>query len=341
VKQYTYQAPFVATWKVDLWGKLRNAALAAKCDSEAKNEVLRYIKLGVSADVAATYYQIRTLDMQLEIYDKTKEVRKSAVEVTTARYEAGITNYADVSRAIVQYENVISEIIEATRERASLENRLGVLIGRNPSEFLFAKGELVDLPTVNPISPCSMIRRRPDIARAERALAARFMDIGVAKADLYPDLTVSGTLGYFSPDFPEMFKWRTRLWNFALQVSQSLFDAGKRTDRVMQAESVYYQTVFEFERAVILAFKEVEDALFAIKQRDAQGEALDKSIEASEITFDLLTTRYIDGLISYLEVVDAERTLLDSERIRSQVRFFQYFSRIQLMQALGGYVDVE
>ena len=335
--QIKYALPFDAIYEVDLWGKLHNAYDASLANAEASQQALYTMQLSVTAEVAMSYFRLRALDTQLEALQRGISLRQNAVEVNRSRYNGGLINYADVTRAQVELSNTKAESADVTRQRAIQENILAVLSGVPASEFCLEPSPLYGLPPTIPAGiPSDLLCQRPDIAEAERTMASLHAQIGVAYASLFPSFTLTGCLGATSPDISQLLAWKARLWSIGANVAQSIFDAGRNRANIGIAKAQYMESLCQYEERVLVAFREVEDALANIYELDKQANELHTAAQAAQETTDLSQERYNKGLMNYLDVVDAERSLLDAQRNAAKVRGDQYISTVLLVKALGG-----
>lgn len=332
-----YMVPININYEVDLWNQVRNGYNVALFTAEAQLEALHDLQLSMTADLAEHYFILRALDAELEILEKTRISRKNAIEINQSRFASGLANYTDVSRALTELANVEADYQETLRQRTMQENMIATLIGTPASDFTLNFLPLADMPPVIPTAiPASILIQRPDLRQAERVVAASWANVGVAKANFYPSLDLAGSIGYLGTGWTHLFDWKSRFWSYTINVGQILFDGGALTGNMQAARAQYLQEIAGYQQTALVAFQEVEDALANLKYRDTQGQFLMDSIQASNDTYVLSQLRYDKGLITYLEVVDAERQLLEAQR--SYIRVFggQYTATVQLVRALGG-----
>lgn len=337
-----YTLPIDASYEVDLFGKIRNTSYAAWTHVQAVQFDYTSIALTLTTDVALNYFACKALDAQIVVLDDTIRSRKDEVEVTQARFDAGLVNYSDVSRALNQLATAYGDLEIAEQARRAQENALAVLLGYYASEFTIPPSPLQTLSsTVSPDTPWTLLQKRPDVASAERTLAEQNALIGVAKAGYFPSLTLNGTLGYSSLDWDRLLNWQSRLWAWGIQASQLLFD-GYRVQGEVEAQTArFMQALGQYTQTTLVAYQEAEDALSAQKHSRAKFEYDEEAVEAAEDTRSISNERYLKGLVTYLDVVDAERTLLANRLERERTRFQTYQSTIQLIKAIGGGFELE
>ena len=332
-----YNVPLTLQYEVDLWHKLWYNEEAALSTAEASTEAWKAVYLSLTASVASQYFQIRTLDGEYDYLSKTLISRKGSLDILTERFDAGLINEEDVARAQVEWANAKAEIANTLRQRENFVNTLAVLLGVPASTFCLELNPLAGTPPAVPAGlPSTMLKSRPDIAEAERRVSARFADIGFFRADLFPSISLTAALGFASPDFGKLFEWISRLWSLGANVSQTVFDAGINVSNLEAAKARHGQAVAEYYQKVLVAFQEVESALNSKRLRREQLEALDASVASGNRLMFLSSDRYEHGLTTYLDVVDAERSLLETQRVAIQVRGLEFEATIDLIKALGG-----
>jgi multidrug efflux system outer membrane protein len=332
-----YTIPFNVNYQVDLWNQIRNGYNAALFTEDATLEAFNALILTITADIAANYFILRSLDSEREVLVESQLIRKNAVEINRARYDAGLVNYTDVSRAITEYADVNADYEDMLRQRDIQENIIAQLIGVPPPEFSVDYSPLNEEPPFIPAGiPASIITKRPDIREKERLIAASWSDIAVAYADYLPSLNLAGSIGYSTPVWSHLLDWQSRFWSYTISIAQMVFDGGAVSGNVHLAKAEYLENLANYRENVLVAFKEVEDALAGIKYRRTQEIFLKEAVDAAKDTLNLSQERYDRGIVTYLDVVDAERTLLDSKK--SYVRVFgsRFISTVDLIRAIGG-----
>lgn len=341
LRQEQYQFPIEGTVNFDIWNELGLNYESAKEEAQAYCYAWQWVILGITTEVANNYYSLRTLDSELEVIAGSIAIRENQVSITSSRFEAGIVNYTDVSRAQTELTNAKAEYEDILRLRAMFENALATLTGQPAPCFELADSPLVgDVPEIPAGIPCAIIERRADIRQAERLVAAAHDQIGVAWAGFLPSVSLTGSFGYANPGLDDLFSWQSRFWTYLWNVSQVLFDGGALIANYQVAWAVYYQSVSEYYRRILVGYQEVEDALAEIEYRGYQEYELMQSVDSATTTLKLTQLLYEEGLIDYLDVVDAERTYLDAQRAEVRAYGAQFIATSRLVRALGGSWDL-
>lgn len=335
--QTQYLVPLNLSYEVDLWGQLNNAYYAALIRAQAASQAYLSVLLSLTADVASTYFQLRSLDAQQEVIQKNIRVRQHAVEINQVRFKAGLIVFLDVSRAEVELARARSDSDHVRRLRGLEENLLATLVGTPAPLFSLAYNPLLTPPPVIPKGLSSeLLCRRPDIAEAERNLAAAYREVGVAYANFFPSLSLNASLGFSSPFADQLFSWQSRFWQVGLNIMQTVFDAGHNQANFDYYKALFREAMAHYQQKVLQSFEEVENGLVNLREYAHQAHDLADAVRAAHITLELSQMRYNRGLINYLDVVDAERQLLETEQNSVIVLGNRYSSTVMLIRALGG-----
>ncbi len=335
--QTTYQAFLSASWEIDLWGRIRRLSEAAQADLLATEEARRGVVLSLVSSVAVGYTVLRDLDKQLEISRRTAQTREDAVKLFDLRFKGGVVSQVEMAQVISEYEAAAAAVPSAERAIAQAENALAVLLGRNPGPI--PRGKTIDelnLPPVPAGLPSDLLERRPDIRQAEQNLIAANARIGAARALYYPTISLTGLFGVASASLGNLFSGPARTWSFAGSLSGPIFTGGGIEGQVAQAEAQQKQLLATYERAIQNAFREVDDALVdQLKSRErlaAQG----RQVAALRDYARLSRLRYEGGYTSYLEVLDAERSLFNAELSYAQTQADLFSALVNVYKAMGG-----
>jgi multidrug efflux system outer membrane protein len=335
--QTTYQAVLNASWEIDLWGRIRRLSEAAQADLLSTEEARRGIVLSVVTAVASGYVNLRDFDKQLAISRRTASSRLEALKLFELRFAGGIVSQVELAQIRSEYEAAAAAIPAAERAVAQTENALATLLGRNPGPIL--RGRSVDdlsLPAVPAGLPSQLLERRPDVRQAEQNLIAANARIGAARALYYPTISLTGFFGGASSDLDNLFNGAARVWSYAGSVAGPIFTGGQLSGTVAQAEAQQRQLLATYERTIQTAFREVDDALVDhLKSRDrlaAQG----RQVEALRDYARLSRLRYDNGYTSYLEVLDAERSLFNAELGYAQTQADVFNALINIYKSMGG-----
>ena len=332
-----YGVNLSASFELDVWGKLRRATESARASLLASEQGKGTVVLTVVTTVASGYIQLRALDRQLEIAQRTSQSLGEAARLQRVRFEEGAVPASDYQQAESQYREALARVPELEREIAQQENFISVLLGHNPG--LVPRGRDIDallFPAVPDGLPASLLQRRPDIRQAEQNLIAANANIGVAKAAYFPDINLTALLGLESAQLSDLFKGPSRAWSFGAGVLQPIFNAGRLRSQVAQAEAVQRQALHTYEKSIISAFQDVENALIDRTKFGQVREEQAKNVEALRSFRDLADLRYREGATIYLEVASAEQSLFIAQLayVVTQAQLFQSYAN--LYKAMGG-----
>jgi multidrug efflux system outer membrane protein len=337
-KGRSYTLPLSATYEIDLWGRVRRAMQSAQANVEASEADQRGVLLTLTADIARYYFALKQINAELQVVRDTARSRQEEVEVNESRYRAGLASDLDVQRARVEIATALSDVADLQRQSAQAINALAVAIGVAPANFVVPELNLL-APTPPQIPagiPSQLLERRPDLAQAELILRARTADIGVALANRLPSIQLMGNVGYSGPQIGDLFTPANRYWNIGPAIHLPIFDGGRLKAQEMQSRAVAEEALADYRQKALAAFQEVDDALTALREQSAQIDALDKGKVAAQEAASLSRMRYRRGFSNYLDVIDAERSLLQIERSRLQIIGAQYASTIGLIKGIGG-----
>jgi multidrug efflux system outer membrane protein len=330
------------SYEVDLWGRVRRSFESARADAQASLASFQGVLLTLHSDVAQNYFGLRALDAEIAIVSATVDLRKEQVRLVRSRFEGGIGNDLDVARAETELATTEADAASLAKRRAALENALAILVGANPSAFKFAALSDVSTnwnpqpPGIPAGLPGDLLERRPDVSEAERQLAAANARIGVAKASFYPVVRLTGSGGYLSGDVENLFNWESRVWSFGPSVSLPLFAGGRLRANYQRSQFDYDEAVAKYRQQILVAFGDVEDSLAGIRHLADQSAAQGRAVSNAQRAALLATDRYKSGIVSYLEVVDANREALQAERGNAQLAGQREVAAVQLIKALGG-----
>ncbi len=339
--QYRYKAQGVISYDLDLFGANRSASSAA--DLTALGEAANYqaAMLSLEADVAQAYYALRALDREQEILNTTQKLREETRDLTKRSLKIGDVSELDVTRAESELAATKAEALGVSRRRAEAEHNLALLLGKPPAALNMTKNAIKGVPPVVPAGlPSELLERRPDIQVAEKKMAAANESIGVARAAFFPvlNLTVSG--GFESGQLGQLFDWSSRTWLLGPLVGTiatlPVFDAGKNFSNLALTKAQFQESVANYRQSVLVAFREVEDQLSGLRYLKGEADAQAENVRAARKAFSIAKTRYENGYISYLDFIDAQRSLLAAERAEVQVLGGRYVATVQLIRALGG-----
>ena len=333
-----YDIPFDLSYEIDLWGRVRRGFESAHAEAEVTRAELYSIRLILTAEVAASYFQLRELDSAVDIIDEAIKLRQYAVDVVQDRVRGGVTSELDFNRAKAELARAQTDRVDILRRRRELETALSVLCGQLPGDFKVAKKPLrvEDVPDVPVILPSELLERRPDIAMAERKVAAANARIGVAEAAFFPRVTLSASGGIRSVEFDNLAEWESRFWSLGPEVEWPIFSGGRNKATLKASEAEYVSTVEDYRQTVLEAVGEVETAMSNINFYQEQAKVQYQVLTSSRETAKLSISRYREGLVTFLEVIDAERSRLDAELQATQILTQRLLGTVQLIRSLGG-----
>lgn len=324
-------------YEVDLFGRLARTTDAAALDAQAREALLESTRLLVQANVAQTYFTIRALDNERALVRATLVAYHDTLRLTERRFQAGDVAELDVARVTSEVAATESDALALDRARAELEHALAVLIGEVASRFQLASADwTAAVPLIPPGVPSTVLARRPDVSAAQRSMLAAQARVGVANAAWFPNLLLTGSAGYASPELGDLFKWSARAWSVGALLSLPIFDGGRREAGVQNAQAELEAALATYREQILVAFKDVEDQLSSLRLLDDQAAAQARAVAAADRATMLSNSRYRNGLVSQLELLDAQRSELRNRRQALQVRSAQYQATVALIRALGG-----
>ena len=326
-----------AGWDADLWGRVRRNVESSEASAAATAADLESVRLLVQSELVINYLQLRVLDTQKKLLDETAVAFAKSLELTQNRYKAGLAGRVDVAQAEAQLKSTQAQSIDTGVQRAQLEHAIAVLLGASPAEFTLPPAPIkAAVPAIPTGLPSELLERRPDIAAAERRVAAANAQIGVAKAAFYPSLTLSGSAGFQSSSFARWLTVPSRVWSLGPELALSLFDGGQRKALTDQALASYDASVATYRQTVLNAFQDVEDNVAALRLLEQEANVQEEAVRAARQAVELTTNQYKAGLVSYLNVVSVQTTLLSNERTALSLMGRRLTAAALLVRALGG-----
>ncbi|RSL18411.1 multidrug efflux system outer membrane protein [Edaphobacter aggregans] len=331
------QLPLFASYEIDAWGRVRRSIESSRATQEATEADLRFVTLSVEANVAVTYYQMRETDQELAILDSTIDTLKQSVTLTTNLFQHGLGSELEVKQAQTLLDQTISQEQALEIQRAQLEHGLAVLLGRTVEGFSVPRSPNDAVPPQIPIGlPGDLLERRPDIVEADRNVAAATAQIGVAKAAYFPQLSLSALAGYESTNATSLVNWQNTIASLGASAAAPIFTGGRLKAGVEQAQATYRQSLAQYEKAVLVSYQETEDQLSALHFLEEQSQSQGRAVVEAKAAEDIALSRYKGGLVSYLDVVFAEQTVLANERTAAQIAGERMVASVVLIKTLGG-----
>jgi NodT family efflux transporter outer membrane factor (OMF) lipoprotein len=333
----SYQASLGASWEPDLWGRLRGGVESATASAAASQADLASATLSAQGELAANYLNLRETDVQSELLQATIAGYQRVRQITQNRYDAGVIPKTDLLQAETQLASAQADQVGLQRQRAQLEHAIAVLIGKTPADFsLSPVAWSPTVPDIPLVLPATLLQRRPDIAGAERRVAAANAQIGIARAGYFPSIGLTASYGYGASRVGDLFNASAAAWSLGLSLAQRIFDAGAVTAQVAAARAVQERTAAQYRQTVLVAFQDVEDQLAATRVLALQLTFRQAASAAADQVEQQVLNRYRAGQVSYTEVVTAQATALQARRTLAQLQADRQVVAVALIQALGG-----
>ncbi len=335
--------PIDLNYEVDLWGRIRRGVTAARERAQADSADLAVARLSLQAELALDYFNLRSVDAQMQLLDDTVKAYQQALQLTQDRYNEGVTNLNDVSQAETQLQATQVIRTDLENDRARNQHAIAILIGMPPADFHLPARTVKDpttstrtLPRIPAGIPSQLLERRPDIASMERRMAAANEQIGIAQAAYYPTMNISAVAGLMGTSALNWFTWPSRFWAVGTSLSETVFDAGRRRAGVAVAQADYDATVATYRQTVLTSFQQVEDNLAAIRILEREAEQQHTATHSAEQTLDLSEARYEGGVDAYLQVITSQTAALQNERNDINIQLRREQATVLLIKALGG-----
>ena len=329
--------PFDLSYEVDIWGRLRRAFEASASNAQASLADFENMILTLKADVATNYFALRAVDAQIDVERASLRAYRKNLDLTNSRFQGGISTELDVDQAKATLAAAEAQLGQYEQSRAQFEHAIAVLVGQPPETFSLKFHPLDIAPPHIPAGlPSNLLERRPDVAAAERRVAAQNAEIGVAIGSYFPVLRLTGNAGLSSDDIGLLFNWQSRVWSYGPSIQFPIFEGGRIAANVKQQRATYEENVANYRQAVLTAFQDVEDSLSATKYLTVQYEAENRAYQAYQRALDLTNARYTTGLVSYFDVIQAQDLSLNAQQLTVQLAGNRIAATIRLIKALGG-----
>ncbi len=329
--------PLDLSYEVDLWGRIRRTVASAREQFQASAADLENVRLSLHAEVGTDYFEAHSLDAQKQLLENTVVAYRKALQLTTNRFEGGLASKAEVTQAQTQLNTTEAQDIDVRVARAQYEHAIAVLLGKPPEGFKLPVMPLKQAPPPVPIGvPSQLLERRPDIAGAERRMAAANEQIGIARTAFFPQLLLTASGGFEGTSLLNWFNWPSRFWAVGPQMLETVFDAGRRRAQVESAQAAYDADVASYRQTALTAFQEVEDNLSTLRILEQELAKQHEATVSAENSLQLSLNRYKGGLVTYLEVITAQSTALSNERTEVDLLRRRMDASVLLIKALGG-----
>ncbi|HLY63010.1 MAG TPA: efflux transporter outer membrane subunit [Terriglobia bacterium] len=332
-----YNLPIDFTYVADLWGSIHRSVTASAAAAQLSAAQLENARLSLQAELAVDYFQLHGSDGDHDLLDRTVKSYQEYLTLTQNRYNGGIASGGDVAQAETQLHTARAQLIDLGESRAQFEHAIAILTGKPPADLSIPLVPLNATPPPIPAGvPSALLERRPDIAGAERQMAAANEQIGIAQAAYYPTLTLSASGGLESGRFLRWFSWPSRFWSVGPQLAETLFDAGRRRAQTDQARAAFDATVANYRQTVLTGFQQVEDNLAALRVLSDEAQAEDDAVKAAQRSLQISSDQYKAGTVSYLQVITTQAIALQDERTAVDIQTRRMVASVLLVQALGG-----
>lgn len=338
----SFSAEASASWELDLWGKLRRSLEENKASAQASQAELANITLSAQSELAQDYFQLRIMDQQIALYQQSVQAYERYLQVINNKYQAGAESRSTLAQAQLQLESARASALDYVWQRAQLEHAIALLIGKTPAEFSLAAAPLTaTMPAIPHALPSELLQRRPDIAYAERNVAAANAAVGVAIAGYYPDLTLSASGGFTSSALHNLISLPNRVWSLGPELSGTLLDFGATSAKVEQARAAYDASVASYRQAVLQGFTEVENYLVQLNTLQDELAAQQRAATAAQDSARVTRNQYEAGMIDYLDVATTENASLSQQQSLLSLQSTQWVASVELIAALGGGWDAK
>ncbi len=334
----SFSVPLDLSYEIDIWGRVRRSFESAQAQAQASVADFENVLLTLHSDVAVDYLTLREYDRETVILQDTVKARTESLRINKVRVQAGRATNVDVAQAETDLTNAEAQLAAVQQSRAETENALTVLCGADVNQLAlaFAPLDLTPPPGVPVGLPASVLERRPDVAEAERTMAARNAQIGVAYAAFFPAVSLTGQGGYLSARATDLFTWNNSIWSFGPTITLPIFAGGENVSNLQVARAQYDESVAQYRSTVLNSVKDVENALADLHFLARQSEALQKSVQSARQATDLEKKRFLVGQTNYTDVIVADENRLAVERNDAQVRGQRLYATVRLIKALGG-----
>jgi NodT family efflux transporter outer membrane factor (OMF) lipoprotein len=337
ITQNSYTLPFTVNYELDIFGRRRRSIEAAQASYQSNAADLENVRLLITSELAGDFFSLRQLDTQISLLSRTVDALSKGLDLVNSRYHGGVASGLDVAQEETLLDTTRTQLTLLNQQRKQFEDAIAVLVGKSAPDFHIAARELaVQPPTLNAGLPSDLLERRPDIAEAEREMAVANAQIGIAKAAYYPSFNLFANGGWQAADIAKLASIQSTFWAIGANVAESIFTGGGRRAQVQFAQAGYDATVANYRGTVLQAFREVQDSLTGLTILDQAFQSQQQAVDASRRNLDIATNRYKGGLVSYLDVVTAQQTLLTNEQELAILQGQKLVTSVLLVKALGG-----
>jgi NodT family efflux transporter outer membrane factor (OMF) lipoprotein len=337
VTQNDFTLPFSASYEVDLFGRVRRNLEAANASLQASAADLENVRLVLTAELAADYFNLRELDREAGVVRQSVEIQQKGLDLVNQRHSGGVASGLEVAQQAALLDSTAAQLSLVEQQRAQYEHAIAVLVGKPASTFALAAAPFDATPPTIPTGvPSEILERRPDVATSERQMAFENAQVGLATAAFYPHITLSGSGGWESRDIATLVNAPSAFWSIGGDLLQPVFNGGRNRANLAGARAAYDESVANYRQSVLVAFQQVEDGLSGLALLNQAAKTQQTAVEDSRRALDIANSRYVGGLTTYLDVITAQTTLLNNERLATQLLGQQMVTSVYLVKALGG-----
>jgi NodT family efflux transporter outer membrane factor (OMF) lipoprotein len=324
-------------WSLDIWGQVRRSVESSRANYQASDAALAAASLSAHAEVAIDYFQLRAQDQLQVLLDDIVDAEQKSLQITQSRYNTGVAAKADVVTAQTQLLGSQAQQLNNSVQRGVLEHALAVLVGKLPAQFSIKPAAMrTDVPTVPAGIPSTLLERRPDVAEAERRVAAANAQIGVTESAWFPSLTLTGSAEYSGPTVGRLISLSNQIWSVGPQIAATLLDGGLRRAQVRAARASYQESVDNYRQTVLAGFQQVEDELITLRVLEKQQVIEDQAVTAAKQAEELTLAQYKSGTVNYISVITAQTTRFNAEETALNVFLGRLTASVTLIEAVGG-----
>jgi multidrug efflux system outer membrane protein len=332
-----FTIPFSLNYEADLFGRVRRNVEAANASLQSTAADLQNVQLVLTAELAADYFTVRELDAEYQVVQESVGYERKGLDLVNNRHEGGVANGLEVAQQATVLDSTISQLSLVQQTRAQFEHAIAVLVGQPASAFSVPVAPLRDAPPPVPLGvPSDVLERRPDIATAERTMAYQNAQVGIARSAFYPHITLSGSGGLLSQDLGSLFNAPSLIWSVGADAFEPIFQGGRNRANLAAARAAYDQSVANYRQSILTAFQQVEDGISNLSTLSQALTTQSAAVEDARRALTIANNRYVGGVTTYLDVITAQTTLLNSQRLATQLLGQQMVSAVYLVKALGG-----
>lgn len=338
--QNNFTIPFSASYELDLFGRVRRNLEAANASLQGTAADLENVRLVLTAELAADYFNLRELDREAGVVRESVEIEKKGLDLVNHRHEGGVANGLEVAQQAALLDSTATQLSLVLQQRAQFEHAMAALVGKAASGFSVTEASFDVAPPAIPTGlPSGILERRPDVATSERQMAFENAQVGIAMTAFYPHITLSGSGGYESQSITSLISAPSAIWSLGGDILQPVFNGGRNRANLASTRAAYDESVANYRESVLEAFQQVEDGLTGLALLDQAAKTQRTAVDDSRRALEIANNRYVGGLTTYLDVITAQSTLLSNERLATQLLGQQMVTSVALVKALGGSWD--